>query len=156
MHKKRYIFPKRIFDVVLALTVIVTILSWMVPLIALLIFIESNDKTFFKQKRIGKNGKPFDIFKFKSMTGNPPVNDPLLSIDEFARITKIGRFMRKYRIDEFPQFINVLKGEAAIEKYGEKGKKVAIHGRMVQRTYLTQNGKQRSLKEVEVRQIIGL
>ena len=114
MHKKRYIFPKRIFDVVLALTVIVTILSWMVPLIALLIFIESNDKTFFKQKRIGKNGKPFDIFKFKSMTGNPPVNDPLLSIDEFARITKIGRFMRKYRIDEFPQFINVLKGEMSI------------------------------------------
>jgi len=114
LHKKRYIFPKRIFDVVLALTVIVTILSWMVPLIAILIFIESKDKTFFKQKRIGKNGKPFDIFKFKSMTGNPPVNDPLLSIDEFARITKIGRFMRKYRIDEFPQFINVLKGEMSI------------------------------------------
>jgi single-stranded DNA-binding protein len=43
-----------------------------------------------------------------------------------------------------------------IEKYGEKGKKVAIHGRMVQRTYLTHDGKQRSLKEVEVRQIIGL
>ena len=114
MHKKRYIFPKRIFDVVLALTVIVTILSWMVPLIALLIFIESKDKTFFKQKRIGKNGKPFDIYKFKSMTGNPPVNDPLLSIDESARITKTGRFMRKYRIDEFPQFINVLKGEMSI------------------------------------------
>ena len=114
MHKKRYIFPKRIFDVVLALTVIVTILSWMVPLIALLIFIESKDKTFFKQKRIGKNGKPFDIFKFKSMTGNPPVNDPLLSIDESARITKIGRFLRKYRIDEFPQFINVLKGQMSV------------------------------------------
>lgn len=114
MHKKRYIFPKRVFDVVLALIVIVTILSWMVPLIALLIFIESKDKTFFKQKRIGKNGKPFDIYKFKSMTGNPPVNDPLLSIDESARITKIGRFMRKYRIDEFPQFINVLKGEMSI------------------------------------------
>lgn len=86
----------------------------MVPLIALLIFIESKDKTFFKQKRIGKNGKPFDIYKFKSMTGNPPVNDPLLSIDESARITKTGRFMRKYRIDEFPQFINVLKGEMSI------------------------------------------
>lgn len=114
MHKKRYIFPKRIFDVVLALAVIVTILSWMVPLIALLIFIESKDKTFFKQKRIGKNGKPFDIFKFKSMIGNPPVNDPLLSIDESARITKIGRFLRKYRIDEFPQFINVLKGQMSV------------------------------------------
>lgn len=114
MHKKRYIFPKRVFDIGLALIVIVTILSWLVPLIALLIFIESKDKTFFKQERIGKNGKPFNIYKFKSMIGNPPVNDPLLSIDESARITKTGKFLRKYRIDEFPQFVNVLKGEMSI------------------------------------------
>jgi len=94
--------------------VIVTILSWLIPLLAALIFLESGDKTFFKQIRIGKKGKPFSIYKFKSMTGNPPENDPLLSISESARITKIGKFIRKYRIDEFPQFINVLIGEMSI------------------------------------------
>lgn len=114
MHKKRYIFPKRIFDIGFALIVIVTILSWLAPIIAILIYVESKDKTFFKQERIGKNGKPFNIYKFKSMTGNPPVNDPLLSKDESARITKTGKFLRKYRIDEFPQFVNVLKGEMSI------------------------------------------
>lgn len=54
------------------------------------------------------------IYKFKSMRGNSPINDPLLSKDEAVRITKFGRFIRKYRIDEFPQFINVLKGEMSI------------------------------------------
>lgn len=102
------------FDIVLSVIVIITILSWLTPLLAILIFLESGDKTFFKQIRIGKKGKPFSIYKFKSMTGNPPENDPLLSISESARITKIGRFIRKYRIDEFPQFINVLIGEMSI------------------------------------------
>ena len=81
---------------------------------AFIIYLESGDKTFFKQKRIGKKGKPFNIYKFKSMKGNAPVNDPLLSKDETKRITKFGKFMRKFRIDEFPQFINVLVGEMSI------------------------------------------
>lgn len=81
---------------------------------ALIVFLESGESVFFKQKRIGKNGKPFDIYKFKSMKGKPPVNDPLLSKDEVNRITKFGKFMRKYRIDEFPQFVNVLSGEMSI------------------------------------------
>jgi len=85
-----------------------------VPLVAIIIFLESGDNTFFTQKRIGKNGVAFKIYKFKSMKGVPPINDPLLSKDEQARITKFGRFIRKYRIDEFPQFFNVLKGEMSI------------------------------------------
>jgi len=85
-----------------------------VPLVAIIIFLESGENTFFTQKRIGKNGVAFKIYKFKSMKGVPPINDPLLSKDEQARITKFGRFIRKYRIDEFPQFFNVLKGEMSI------------------------------------------
>ena len=114
MKKKRYIFPKTIFDTVFSILVIVFILSWLTPIVALLIFLESKEKTFFTQKRVGKNGKTFNILKFKSMKGTPPENDPLLSKDEAARITKFGKFIRKYRIDEFPQFINVLKGEMSI------------------------------------------
>lgn len=94
--------------------ILITILSWLIPIVAIIIFLESKDRTFFKQKRIGKNGKPFNIYKFKSMKGNPPKNDPLLSEDETLRITKFGKFMRKFRIDEFPQFWNVLKGEMSI------------------------------------------
>lgn len=94
--------------------VLVLILSWLTPLVAIIIWLESRENTFFKQERIGKNGKPFNIFKFKSMKGVCPVNDPLLSKDEEARITKFGHFIRKYRIDEFPQFYNVLIGDMSI------------------------------------------
>ena len=114
MNRKRYIYPKRIFDICFSSLVLVFVLSWLTPLIALLIFIDSGEKTFFKQKRIGKKGKPFNIYKFKSMKGKPPVNDPLLSKDETVRITKLGYYLRKYRVDEFPQFFNVLKGEMSI------------------------------------------
>ncbi|MBG7629730.1 MAG: sugar transferase [Bacteroidetes bacterium] len=114
MYKKRYIFPKRILDIVFSLLVIILIMSWLVPLAAIIIYFESGENIFFTQKRIGKNGKAFKIYKFKSMKGISPVNDPLLSIDEEARITKFGKFIRKYRIDEFPQFFNVLKGEMSI------------------------------------------
>lgn len=114
MHKKRYIFPKRLFDICLSLVVIVFVLSWLTPIVALLIFVQSKESPFYTQIRVGKNGIPFKIYKFRSMKGKCPVNDPLLSKDELARITKFGRFLRKYRIDEFPQFYNVLKNDMSI------------------------------------------
>lgn len=114
MNKKRYILPKKILDIVFSILILLFIVSWLTPIIALLIFLENGEETFFTQERIGKNGKPFNIYKFKSMRGFPPINDPLLSKDEFTRITKFGKFMRKYRIDELPQFFNVLKGEMSI------------------------------------------
>jgi len=105
---------KHFFDIVFSSIVCLTILSWLPPIIALIIFVESREKTFFTQKRIGQFGNPFTIYKFKSMRGNPPKNDPLLSNEEKHRITKFWRFIRKYRIDEFPQFVNVLIGEMSV------------------------------------------
>lgn len=105
---------KRIFDILFSILVCVFVLSWLIPLIAIINFLESGEKTFFTQKRVGQYGKPFTIYKFKSMKGIPPTNDPLLSLEEQHRITKFGKFMRTYRIDEFPQFINVFLGEMSI------------------------------------------
>jgi len=114
LNSKVYKISKRIIDIVFSVIVIALIISWLLPIVAIIIFLESGEKTFFTQERIGKFGVPFHILKFKSMKGEPPKNDPLLSKNESARITKFGRFLRKYRIDEFPQFFNVLKGEMTI------------------------------------------
>lgn len=89
-------------------------LSWLTPIIATIIYLQSRELFFFKQERVGQFEKPFNIYKFRSMKGVCPNNDPLLSKDEQSRITKFGSFLRKYRIDEFPQFINVLKGEMSV------------------------------------------
>ena len=115
MNKTPYIkYGKRIFDIVFSLSIIILVLSWLVPLVAILILFDAHDSIFYTQERIGANGKSFKIIKFRSMKGVPPTNDPLLSMEEKNRITKIGYFFRKYRIDEFPQFFNVLKGEMSI------------------------------------------
>ena len=105
---------KRWFDIIFSLVVIGTILIWLVPLIALIIFVTTGERPFYKQERVGKQGSLFQIFKFRSMKGVPPVNDPLLSDEETVRITKFGKILRKYRIDEFPQFFNVLAGQMSV------------------------------------------
>lgn len=105
---------KRGFDILFSLFVLIVLLIWITPIVALVIILTTGEKPFYKQERVGKNGKLFKIYKFRSMKGVPPVNDPLLSAEETVRITKFGKFIRKYRIDEFPQFYNVLKGEMSI------------------------------------------
>ncbi len=105
---------KRFFDIVFSITVVLLCLTWLVPIICLLIFITTGEKPFFFQKRVGKKGVKFSIYKFRTMKGVPPVNDPLLSAEETIRITQLGKILRKYRIDEFPQFFNVLKGDMSI------------------------------------------
>lgn len=105
---------KRIFDILFSLGAILIILVWLIPIVALLILITTGEKPFFFQKRVGKKGKQFLIYKLRTMKGVPPVNDPLLSSEETVRITKLGKVLRKYRIDEFPQFINVLLGHMSI------------------------------------------
>ena len=109
-----YIFIKRLFDILFSITIIIIILVWLVPLIIIITFLTTRENPFYFQERVGKNGKQFKIYKFRSMKGEVPENDPLLSNEEVLRITTFGKFLRKYRIDEFPQFINVLKGEMSV------------------------------------------
>ena len=104
---------KRILDIMISLFVIVFFLSWMVPLFALIIFIESGESVFFKQLRTGKNKKPFYCLKFRSMKSNKDADLKQATAND-ARVTRIGKFIRKTSLDEFPQFINVLKGEMSI------------------------------------------
>ncbi|MGY5352128.1 sugar transferase [Wenyingzhuangia sp. IMCC45533] len=105
---------KRFFDIVFSFFIMLIILTWLIPVICFLIVITTGERPFFFQKRVGKKGAHFNIYKFRTMKGIPPVNDPLLSAEETVRITKLGKILRKYRIDEFPQFVNVLKGDMSI------------------------------------------
>ncbi len=82
--------------------------------ISLLILLESRGGVFYKQERIGKNGIPFYLLKFRSMRTNADKLGKLTVGMNDPRITRIGYFIRKFKLDEFPQFINVLKGEMSI------------------------------------------
>ena len=107
------ILHKRIFDVVFAALVVVFLLSWLAPLIAVLIKLESKGPAFFKQLRTGKDGQVFYCLKFRSMTVNADA-DIKQACKNDCRVTKIGAFLRKTSLDEFPQFLNVLKGEMSV------------------------------------------
>ncbi|MBB1286139.1 undecaprenyl-phosphate glucose phosphotransferase [Flavisolibacter sp. BT320] len=104
---------KRLMDVAVSAFVIVFILSWLVPILGLLIWLESPGPIFFSQLRSGLNNKPFRCLKFRSMKRNKDANFKQATKND-DRLTKIGRFIRKTSLDEFPQFINVLKGEMSL------------------------------------------
>lgn len=104
---------KRSLDLIVSLLVTILILSWLIPLIGLLIFLESGTPIFFKQLRTGKNKKPFYCWKFRSMKTNKDADLKQATRND-KRITFLGRFLRKTSLDEFPQFLNVLKGEMSL------------------------------------------
>ena len=104
---------KRAFDIVFSLAVIILILSWLTPLIALVIKVESNGSVFFTQLRNGYNFKSFKCFKFRSMVKNSKADiEQVTRGDE--RITIFGQLLRKTSMDEMPQFFNVLKGDMSV------------------------------------------
>jgi len=105
------IFVKRGFDVLLSLIVLIFILSWLTPLLFLLIQIESKGPVFFMQKRNGLDYGEFFCYKYRSM--KPSISGEQTTKGD-ARVTKIGKFIRKTSIDELPQFINVLKGDMSV------------------------------------------
>jgi len=88
--------------------------SWVYVFTAVMVKLSSPGPIFYRQERIGRNGLPFYIIKFRSMYVNSERLGPALSSDRDPRITKWGRFMRKVRLDEFPQFWNVLKGDMSL------------------------------------------
>jgi len=106
-------FVKRGFDILLSLIIIVGVLSWLTPLLGLIIKLESKGPIFFKQKRNGLDYQEFYCYKFRSMRPNPMAHIHQVQKND-PRVTRIGRIIRKTSIDELPQFINVLKGEMSV------------------------------------------
>ncbi|MEG0696472.1 exopolysaccharide biosynthesis polyprenyl glycosylphosphotransferase [Algoriella sp.] len=104
---------KNIFDIVFSSLVCVFLLSWLYPIIALLIYLDSKGPILFIQKRNGLNGEEFDCYKFRTMVESK-YNSIKATERNDPRVTKIGKFLRKTSFDELPQFINVLKGEMSI------------------------------------------
>lgn len=108
---------KRISDVVYA---IVGSIIFSIPciIIALCIWLEDRHDPLFRQERIGKDGKPFTLFKFRSMrTDAESDHNPALCSDHDDRLTRVGAFIRAHHLDEFPQLINVLKGDMSFVGY---------------------------------------
>lgn len=104
---------KRIFDIVFSFFTIIFLMSWLVPILWILIKLESKGSLFFKQEREGLNGKKFVCYKFRSMKKNN-LADKIHATKNDYRITKIGKFIRKTSIDELPQFYNVFLGEMSV------------------------------------------
>jgi Undecaprenyl-phosphate glucose phosphotransferase len=104
---------KRLFDILFSGMIILLIFSWLFPIIALIIKLDSKGPVFFIQKRTGVNNKTFCCLKFRSMKVNGNANKQQARAND-SRITKVGRFLRKSNIDELPQFINVLLGQMSV------------------------------------------
>ncbi len=104
---------KRMLDVVTSLGVLI-VCSPIYLITALIVIINSKGGAFFSQERIGIHGKPFTIYKFRSMRTDAEKDGPALSSETDSRITSFGRFMRKVRLDEMPQFYNVLIGDMSL------------------------------------------
>ncbi len=111
--KFSYFFLKRAFDIIVSLLVIVLFLSWFLPLAALLIKLDSSGPVFFIQRRVGRWGRSFRCFKFRTMIVNEDANVKQASEND-ARITRVGKFLRKTNLDEFPQFFNVFLGHMSL------------------------------------------
>ncbi len=122
-YKKKpfYDFIKRVFDICFSFFLLV-ILSWFILLVALLVLLTSKGPAFYLHERIGKNGKPFKLIKFRTMKQDPRPIQEQLTPEQYAeylkdfkvindpRVTKMGNFLRKTSIDEIPQLLNILAG----------------------------------------------
>lgn len=112
-NKSFYFLLKRLADLLLSLIVCAVLLSWLVPLMALLIPLDTGGSPFFIQYRRGRYGRLFPCIKFRTMVPNKQANW-LPASDNDPRITRLGRILRNWNIDELPQFINVLRGEMSV------------------------------------------
>jgi lipopolysaccharide/colanic/teichoic acid biosynthesis glycosyltransferase len=104
---------KRLFDIVFSVTGLVFLLPFML-VIMMLIVVFDGGSPFFIQKRIGQNGRPFRIIKFKTMKPGSSSGRNDFEAGQTSRITRLGKFLRRYKLDEIPQLINVLKGEMSL------------------------------------------
>jgi len=101
---------KRTFDIVVS-SLGLLVLSPLLLLVAFVIKLDSSGPIFFRQRRVGRGFRPFFIFKFRTMAHDPSGRGRPITVGDDPRITRVGRFLRRTKIDELPQLINVLKGE---------------------------------------------
>jgi putative colanic acid biosynthesis UDP-glucose lipid carrier transferase len=111
--KRGYFVCKRILDVLFATGIIITVLSWLLPVLALLIKLTSKGPVFFLQKRTGRGGRSFICYKLRTLVYNPVAHPKHMPIQEES-VTSLGRFLRQSNLDELPQFFNVLTGAMSI------------------------------------------
>jgi putative colanic acid biosysnthesis UDP-glucose lipid carrier transferase len=111
--QKNYLLLKRSFDILFSVLIILLVLSWLLPIIGFLIKLDSKGPVFFKQKRIGLNGKPFVCLKLRTMIVNKEADEsPAIKND--YRITPLGVYLRQTNLDELAQFFNVLAGQMSL------------------------------------------
>lgn len=108
--KKGSLILKRLFDI-LASLILLIILSPLFIIFSIMIKLDSKDPIMFKQNRVTENGRIFKIFKFRTMVENADKNGSQVTVKNDDRVTKIGKFLRKFRLDEIPQLINILIGD---------------------------------------------
>ena len=111
--RKGFFLAKRVADIFISSLVTIFILSWMIPLFSVLISMDSRGPVFFVQRRVGRGGRSFKCLKFRTMVLNREANRKQ-ALENDSRITRIGSFLRKSNLDEFPQFLNVLIGHMSI------------------------------------------
>ena len=104
---------KRIFDIISSLSVLL-VLSPFLLIIVVLIPLSSKGSPFFSQKRIGRNGRPFNLLKFRTMRVNSEAKGQITVGSKDSRVTKFGYFLRKSKLDELPQLLNILKGDMSV------------------------------------------
>ena len=104
---------KRMFDVAFSLLAVILVFSWLFPLIGIIIKLNSKGPVFFRQRRTGQNNKEFICLKFRTMILNEAADEKQASQND-ARITRVGKFLRRASLDELPQFLNVLSGEMSV------------------------------------------
>lgn len=111
--KQFYFICKRVIDILLSVVFLLVIFSWLLPLMALLLKLDSSGPVFFLQKRVGKGGRSFTCYKFRTMVVNEEAHRKQAEENDH-RITRLGKWLRETNIDELPQFLNVLLGDMSI------------------------------------------
>jgi putative colanic acid biosynthesis UDP-glucose lipid carrier transferase len=112
-NKTVFLLSKRIFDILVSLTIIIFLLSWLIPLLGAIIKLNSRGPIFFVQRRVGRGLKSFSCLKFRTMVLNYEANKCPTTHNDY-RVTSIGKFLRITSLDELPQFINVLIGDMSV------------------------------------------
>lgn len=111
--EQMYLACKRFIDIFIAVAALLVLFPFLI-ILSLIIFVSSGRPVLFTQERVGRNWKPFRIYKFRTMVKHAETLGPQVCSLNDNRVTAIGRFLRKYKLDELPQFINVIKGEMSI------------------------------------------